>query len=108
VTGPFARHDRETGGGECYRWRVTKRTASTGHDRHRCAHGVTRPKSAAARCLPSRSRLFRVVNSSFSSHRCSEVVAWRLLVLPDHAIGGHGCWAPEGISWEARKVAPVK
>jgi hypothetical protein len=25
---------------------VAKRTASTGHDRHRCAHGVTRPNCA--------------------------------------------------------------
>ena len=72
VFGPVDRHDRETVGGEAYRCRVTKRTASTSHDRHRCAHGATRPKSAAARCSPSRSRLFRIVNYSFSSHRCSE------------------------------------
>jgi hypothetical protein len=68
VLGPVDRHDRKTVGGEGDRCRVTKRTASTSHDRHRCAHGVTRPKSAAA----SRSRLFRIVNYSFSSHRCSE------------------------------------
>jgi len=55
VLGPVDRHDRETVGGEGYRCRVIKRTASSGHDRHRCAHGVTRPKSAAARCSPSRS-----------------------------------------------------
>jgi hypothetical protein len=46
-----------TADGEGHRRRVTKRTACTGHDRHLCAHGVTRPRSAAATCSWSRSLL---------------------------------------------------
>jgi hypothetical protein len=62
---PVDRHHGEAAGGEGHRRRVTKRTAGTGHDRHLCAHGVTRPRSAAVTCSPSRSTLSRIMNSSF-------------------------------------------
>src|SRR6266568_1480255 len=85
---PVDRHHREADGGEGHRRRVTKRTACTGHDRHLCAHGVTRPGSAAVTCSPSRSTLLRIMNSSFSSHRRSEAVVQCHVVLLDHAIDG--------------------
>jgi hypothetical protein len=63
--GPVDRHHRQAAGGEGHRRRVTKRAARTGHDRHLCAHGANRPRSAAVTCSPGRSTLLRIMNSSF-------------------------------------------
>jgi len=49
-----------------------------------------------------------VLFGTFEPERLSEGFKRILAVLFHHAIGGHGCWRRRGISWEARKVAPVK
>ena len=47
---PASRHHGAADGGEGRRRRVTTRTAGASHDRHLCAHGVNRPRSAAVTC----------------------------------------------------------
>ena len=69
---PAGRHHGSATDGEGRGRRVTKRTVGASHDRHLCAHGVNRSRSAAVTCSRSRCTLLRIMNSSFSSRRRSE------------------------------------
>src|SRR5258705_11148026 len=66
---------------------VTKRTTGASHDRHLCAHGVNRPRSAAVTCSPS---VTRCCASSIPPHLvgAANLAARCHVVVLDQAIDG--------------------